>query len=113
MRTAALLFTLASTAVACSPAAVSGAFDAGTDVPVAVDVPVVAVDVPTAVVITTKDRTIPARGQRRLAAAIDHAVAFEVAGPHDAIVTQPDQYIPVLERAVAHAGTAPGPPETR
>ena len=61
------------------------------------------VDVPTSVVITTRDRTIPARGQRRLAAAIPDAAVFEVDGPHDSIVTRADDYIPVLGRAVAHA----------
>lgn len=54
------------------------------------------VDVPTAVVVTTRDRTVPARAQRSLAAAIPGAVTFEVVGPHDAIVTQPEAYVPVL-----------------
>lgn len=61
------------------------------------------VDVPTSVVITTKDRTVPARGQRRLADAIPIARTFEFAGPHDSIVSRADDYGPVLADAVAHA----------
>ncbi|WP_426571826.1 alpha/beta fold hydrolase [Aquihabitans sp. McL0605] len=63
------------------------------------------VDVPTSVVITTKDRTVPAWAQRRLAAAIPGAEAFEVAGPHDSIVTRADEYVPVLAAAVRHAAS--------
>jgi len=59
------------------------------------------VDVPSAVIVTTQDRTIPARAQRRLADAIPAAVTYEVEGPHDAIVTRADTYIPVLADAVA------------
>ena len=59
------------------------------------------VDVPTSVIVTTRDRTVPARRQRGLAAAIDTAEAFEVEGPHDAIVTRADAYLPVLDQAVA------------
>jgi len=57
------------------------------------------VDVPIAVVITTKDRTVPSRNQRRLAAAIPKAHRFEVVGPHDSIVTRADTYLPVLVEA--------------
>jgi len=57
------------------------------------------VDVPTAVVITTKDRTVPARNQRRLAAAIPGARCAEVVGPHDSVVSQADTYGPVLVEA--------------
>jgi pimeloyl-ACP methyl ester carboxylesterase len=67
-----------------------------------------AVDVPSAVIVTTQDRTVPARRQRGLAAAIDGAVATEVEGPHDSIVTRADAYVPVLGRAVAHAATGFG-----
>ncbi|HEX2577354.1 MAG TPA: hypothetical protein VHK88_13450, partial [Aquihabitans sp.] len=56
--------------------------------------------VPTAVVVTTRDRTVPARNQRRLAAAIPGAATFEVDGPHDSVVTHPDRYLPVLLEAV-------------
>ncbi|MCU1499941.1 MAG: putative hydrolase [Acidimicrobiales bacterium] len=64
-----------------------------------------AVDVPTAVVITTKDRTVPARNQRRLAAAIPGAHTYEFAGPHDAIVTRTDTYLPVLVEAITTVAT--------
>jgi 3-oxoadipate enol-lactonase len=66
------------------------------------------VDVPASVVITTKDRTVPAWAQRRLAAAIPGAEPFEVAGPHDAIVTRSASYLPVLAEAVDHAATTAG-----
>lgn len=64
------------------------------------------VDVPAAVVVTTKDRTVPTRNQRKLAATIgsDHgrqAPTFEVVGPHDAIVTRTDEYLPALIDAIA------------
>lgn len=63
------------------------------------------VDVPAAVVITTKDRTVPTRNQRKLAHAIgaDHdrqAATFEVVGPHDSIVTRTDAYLPQLLAAI-------------
>lgn len=61
------------------------------------------VEVPASVVVTTKDRTIPPRKQRRLADAIDHARRFDVEGPHDSIVTRADAYVPVLADAVAAA----------
>lgn len=58
------------------------------------------VDVPTAVVVTTKDRTVPHRRQRGLAAAIPGARVHEVEGPHNAAVTQPDAWVPTLRRAL-------------
>lgn len=57
------------------------------------------VDVPSAVVITTRDRTVPSRNQRKLAAALPDAHRFEVEGPHDSIVTRADAYVPVLDQA--------------
>lgn len=69
------------------------------------------VDVPTAVVVTTRDRTVPARNQRKLAASIPGATTFEVDGPHDSIVTRTDAYLPVLLDAVATVTEAsPAPP---
>lgn len=61
------------------------------------------VDVPTSVIVTSKDRTVPTRKQRGLAGAIPGAVHLEVEGPHDAIVTRAERYVPVLLEAVAHA----------
>lgn len=60
------------------------------------------VDVPTSVIVTARDRTVPTRKQRGLAKAIPGAVHLEVEGPHDAIVTRADEYVPVLLDAVAH-----------
>ena len=59
------------------------------------------VDVPTSVIVTTKDRTVPPRRQRGLAAAIDGSVAYEVDGPHDAIVSRADAYLPTMLEAIA------------
>jgi pimeloyl-ACP methyl ester carboxylesterase len=61
------------------------------------------VAVPTSVVVTTKDRTVPTRNQRKLAEAIAHARTLEFAGPHDAIVSRSEAYLPVLLDAVEHA----------
>jgi pimeloyl-ACP methyl ester carboxylesterase len=68
------------------------------------------VDVPTAAVITTHDRTVPSRRQRSLAAAIPGARTYEVAGPHNSAVTQPEDWVPMLRRALDELGadTAPG-----
>ena len=65
------------------------------------------VDVPTAVIVTTKDRTVPTRNQRKLARAIAGAATFEVKGPHDSIVSRTDQYVPVLLEAVATVTGSP------
>ena len=67
------------------------------------------VDVPAAVIVTTRDRTVPARNQRRLAGAIPDAATFQVDGPHDSVVTRSDSYLPVLLGAVA---TVSGPSPT-
>jgi pimeloyl-ACP methyl ester carboxylesterase len=45
------------------------------------------VDVPTAVVVTTRDELVPAPRQRKLAASIPGAEVFEVEADHDACVT--------------------------
>ena len=69
------------------------------------------VDVATAVIVTTRDRTVPARRQRGLAAAIDGARRFEVAGPHDSVVSRAEAYLPVLADALDHvAGHRADPP---
>ncbi len=57
------------------------------------------VDMPAAVIVTTRDRTVPARNQRRLAAAIPGATRIDVEGPHDSIVTRTDTYVPALVEA--------------
>jgi pimeloyl-ACP methyl ester carboxylesterase len=66
------------------------------------------VDVPAAAVITTRDRTVPSRRQRALAAAIPGCRTYEVAGPHNAAVTRPDLWVPQLRNALD--GLSPRPP---
>lgn len=57
------------------------------------------VDVPASVIVTTRDRAVPPRNQRKLAVAIPDATIHEVAGPHDSIVTHTDAYLPALASA--------------
>jgi pimeloyl-ACP methyl ester carboxylesterase len=59
------------------------------------------VDVPTAVVVTSRDKAIPARRQRRLAAAIPDARAYDAPGGHASIVLDHDRWTPVFLDAVA------------
>lgn len=59
------------------------------------------VDAPTSVVITARDRTIPERRQRRLAAAIPGAEVFEVDGGHTSLVLKADRFAPALLGAVS------------
>ena len=61
------------------------------------------VDVPTAVVITTRDSLVPLDAQRDLAARIPAAHVLEVAGDHDAVVARTDEFIPALLAGVQHA----------
>ncbi len=56
------------------------------------------VDVPTAVVVTTRDELVPEPRQRKLAASIRGAEVFEVAGTHAACVASAD-FVPTLVRA--------------
>jgi 3-oxoadipate enol-lactonase len=57
------------------------------------------VRVPTAVLVTTRDRIVPARDQRQLAGAIPGAVAFEVPADHGVCVTAPELFATVLLQA--------------
>jgi len=54
------------------------------------------VDVPVAVVITTRDELVPPIRQRKLAASIPGAEVFEVEGDHGACVAVPERFTPVL-----------------
>jgi pimeloyl-ACP methyl ester carboxylesterase len=63
------------------------------------------VDVPTAVIVTAKDRTIPARRQRALAAAIPDATVHEVEGGHGALVLKGAAFVAALEEACARVVT--------
>ena len=59
------------------------------------------VDVPTAVVVTGKDHTIPERRQRRLAAAIPGSTVIDVEGGHAALVLGADRFRPALLAALS------------
>lgn len=58
------------------------------------------VDVPTSVVITMRDSVVPTRRQIRLFESIPGAEAFRVDGDHDAVVMQPDRFVPTMVRAI-------------
>ena len=69
------------------------------------------VDVPAAVLVHTRDRTVPPRRQRGLADAIPGAARYDIEAPHDAVVTQAATYVPLLTAAVegvTGAGDGPG-----
>ena len=57
------------------------------------------VDVPTAVVVTTRDEVVAVARQRNLAAAIPGAHVEEVAGGHAVVVEAPRRFVPALLRA--------------
>ena len=59
------------------------------------------VDVPAAVVVTARDKAIPTRRQRKLAAAIPDASVHEAPGGHASIVLDHDRWTPVFLDAVA------------
>jgi 3-oxoadipate enol-lactonase len=65
------------------------------------------VDVPTAVVITTRDHIVPASRQRKLAAAIPGASIHEVEADHAVCITAPEVFAQVLLQACW--SVAPGP----
>lgn len=54
------------------------------------------VDVPTAVVLTTRDETVPPHRQRHLADSIAGATLFEVNGRHDMCATRPERFSDAL-----------------
>jgi pimeloyl-ACP methyl ester carboxylesterase len=57
------------------------------------------VDVPTAVIVTTRDELVPAERQRKLAASIPGAEVFEVEGDHSACVSRARRFVPALVAA--------------
>ena len=59
------------------------------------------VDVPTSVVITTKDHCIPTRRQRKLAASIKDADVFEIDGGHASCVTHHEEFAAAVTDACA------------
>lgn len=58
------------------------------------------VDVPTAVVVTASDHTIPERRQRRLAAAIEGAQVWTAPGGHASLFLDATRWVPVFLDAV-------------
>jgi 3-oxoadipate enol-lactonase len=58
------------------------------------------VDVPTAVVVTAKDHTIPARRQRRLADCIEDAHVFTAPGGHASLFLDAAKWVPAFLDAV-------------
>jgi 3-oxoadipate enol-lactonase len=59
------------------------------------------IDVPAAVVVTTRDRLVRPKKQRALAKAIPGAAVFELAGDHDAPLVKPAELTRVTESAIA------------
>jgi pimeloyl-ACP methyl ester carboxylesterase len=59
------------------------------------------IDVPTAVVVPSRDRVVPPGRQHRLAAAIPGAVAYELDGDHDVFLTAPGRFRTALLAAGA------------
>lgn len=66
------------------------------------------VDVPTAVIITMRDRVVPTRRQIDLFQGIPGAVAYRVDGDHDACIANADVFVPTLVRAVTSVGERVG-----
>jgi 3-oxoadipate enol-lactonase len=58
-------------------------------------------DVPAAVVITTKDHLVPVTRQQRLAAAIPGATVIEIAADHGICVTEPERFGAIIAQACA------------
>jgi pimeloyl-ACP methyl ester carboxylesterase len=58
------------------------------------------VDVPTAVVVTTRDRLVRPRKQRALAKAIPASVTLELAGDHDACLLEPEAFVAATTAAL-------------
>lgn len=57
------------------------------------------IDVPTAVIVTSRDTTVPPRRQRRMASLIPDAQVIEIDGDHVACVAAADRFVPVLVEA--------------
>ena len=66
------------------------------------------VDVPTAVVVTTRDRLVPPSRQRRLAAAIPGARIYEVDGDHGVFLDAPGRFAAVMLAACTGVAAAAG-----
>jgi 3-oxoadipate enol-lactonase len=64
------------------------------------------VDVPTAVITTTRDRTIPVRRQQRLAACIKGSTTIELDGGHSSLVLRADRFREALLCALERVAPA-------
>jgi 3-oxoadipate enol-lactonase len=64
-------------------------------------------EVPAAVVVTTRDQSVPPRKQRELAAAL-HAAAFEAPIDHIQVTSRPERYNPALLHAIASVRESSG-----
>ncbi|MBM3639549.1 MAG: alpha/beta hydrolase [Actinobacteria bacterium] len=60
------------------------------------------IDVPTSVIITTRDQTVPTARQEHLASLISTARTFRVDGGHDAVIAQAPHFVPTLVEACLH-----------
>lgn len=58
------------------------------------------VDVPAAVIVTTRDSLVPPDAQRDLAARVPNALVYEVDGDHDAVVARRDAFVAALTGAI-------------
>ena len=66
------------------------------------------VDVPAAVLVTTRDEMVPPDRQRSLAASIPGARVYEVEGDHGACVANADVFVPALIAACHDVATRAG-----
>ena len=66
------------------------------------------INVPTAVVVTTRDTLVAPWRQRRLAASIPAAMVFEVDADHLACVRAADRFVPVLGEACEYVAKSAG-----
>jgi len=66
------------------------------------------VDVPTAVVITTRDRAVPPQRQQKLAEAIPGATIHPVDGDHLVCGINPGRFVPVLVKATREVASRGG-----
>lgn len=64
------------------------------------------IDVPTAVLVTTRDNLVPPKRQYELAASIPGARVFEVEGDHFACVRAADRFVPALVAACEYVTSA-------
>lgn len=64
---------------------------------------VAGIDVPTAVVVPTRDHVVPPRRQLKLAAAIPGAAIYEFDGDHGAFLNDPETFASILLEACGWA----------